>query len=293
MEWQTRLISTYIKTCELWKQGISCYVERMSKNDVPDLSDEEIVTIFLNGIMTGRTSLKGIYNFTANHLAEWFPNLGSYESFVRRLNRISDVFMIYLEMLSASAISTIDGSRKLVDSLPIVLANAKRSNKAKVASELADKGYCDSKKMYYYGVKIHIIGPSRINSIPFPEYIGLSPASCHDIAAFKQIAPEIDNSEIFADKAYANISDNRCYKAQNNLHVITPVKLEKGQKRLDSADKLYSTAVSQIRQPIESLFNWVQEKTGIQVASKVRSHRGLMVHTFGRLTAGMLMLLGF
>jgi len=42
-------------------------------------------------------------------------------------------------------------------------------------------------------------------------------------------------------------------------------------------------SVSRIRQPIESLFNWIQEKTDIQVASKVRSSKGLMVHIFGRL----------
>ena len=67
----------------------------------------------------------------------------------------------------------------------------------------------------------------------------------------------------------------------------------KGQARLDAADSLYSTAVSRIRQPIESLFNWLQEKTGIQVASKVRSTSGLMVHVFGRLAAGLLLMLNY
>jgi hypothetical protein len=48
--------------------------------------------------------------------------------------------------------------------------------------------------------------------------------------------------------------------------------------------------VSSVRQPIESLFNWIQEKTGIQTASKVRSYNGLMVHIFGRLAAAMFMM---
>jgi len=65
---------------------------------------------------------------------------------------------------------------------------------------------------------------------------------------------------------------------------------EKGQNRLSSADKLLSGAVSRVRQPIESLFNWSDEKTGIQCASKVRSYRGLLVHAFGRLAAAMLLL---
>jgi len=38
-----------------------------------------------------------------------------------------------------------------------------------------------------------------------------------------------------------------------------------------AADKIFSTAVSRLGQPIESLFNWLIEKTDIQRASKVRS----------------------
>jgi hypothetical protein len=37
----------------------------------------------------------------------------------------------------------------------------------------------------------------------------------------------------------------------------------------------------------ESLFNWVHEKTGVQIASKVRSYQGLIVHVFGRLAAAL------
>lgn len=62
----------------------------------------------------------------------------------------------------------------------------------------------------------------------------------------------------------------------------------KGQKILPAADKLYTKAVSRIRQPIESLFNWIDEKTGFQRDSKVRSYQGLLVQAFGRLAAATL-----
>lgn len=45
-----------------------------------------------------------------------------------------------------------------------------------------------------------------------------------------------------------------------------------------------------VRQPIEFLFNWIEQKTGIQQASKVRSYRGLLVHIFGRLAAAFFIL---
>ncbi|MCI5219795.1 MAG: hypothetical protein D3914_11570, partial [Candidatus Electrothrix sp. LOE2] len=83
-----------------------------------------------------------------------------------------------------------------IDSMPIMIAKAQRSGGAKVAREIAAKGYNSTKKTYYYGLKLQI----------------------------------------------------------------------------------------------ESLFNWIEEKTGIQTASKVRSTQGLLVHVFGKLAAAMLML---
>lgn len=75
---------------------------------------------------------------------------------------------------------------------------------------------------------------------------------------------------------------------QSEIH--TPVRKKKGQKTLFLSEQMLSTGVSRVRQPIESLFNRLQEKTGIQSASEVRSYKGLMVHIFGKLAAAMFML---
>lgn len=91
--------------------------------------------------------------------------------------------------------------------------------------------------------------------------------------------------ECYADKAY-QVEAEPIHQEQHVI-LLTPVKKEKGQKFIDAADQWLSTAISQVRQPIESLFNWVNEKTGIQIASKVRSYQGLMVHVFGKLTAAL------
>jgi hypothetical protein len=50
-------------------------------------------------------------------------------------------------------------------------------------------------------------------------------------------------------------------------------------------------AVAKVRQPIESFFAWVQEKTQVQLASKVRSEAGLLVHVFGKIAAALYPLL--
>jgi len=55
-------------------------------------------------------------------------------------------------------------------------------------------------------------------------------------------------------------------------------------------DKMYSRAVSQVRQPIEAFFNWIIEKVGMQKASKVRSEKGLFVHVYGRFAAALMIM---
>jgi hypothetical protein len=62
-------------------------------------------------------------------------------------------------------------------------------------------------------------------------------------------------------------------------------------QRNKAADDLFSKAVSKVRQPIESLFNWLIVKTDIQRASKVRSTKGLLVHVFGKIAAAFIYLI--
>ena len=89
--------------------------------------------------------------------------------------------------------------------------------------------------------------------------------------------------EIFADKIYA---DKDWFEALSlrNVYFYTPVKKKKGQEFLDSADRLLSSAVSRARQAIESFYSWIQEKTHIQNASKVRATNGLISFIFARLS---------
>ncbi len=71
------------------------------------------------------------------------------------------------------------------------------------------------------------------------------------------------------------------------MKVLTPVKKDKGQKYLAVDEQWLSTAVSRVRQPIETLFGWIEEKTSIEFAGKVRSYQWLMVHVFERIAAAM------
>ena len=169
------------------------------------------------------------------------------------------------------------------------MAGPKRSGRARVATDIADKGFCASKDLYFYGVKIHCVGQLKPGTIPMPSFIGLAPASASDHRMFEQVSTEIFNGKAFGDKAYADADHKTRLEQLQNVQLLTPIKKTKGLFSFAGPDT-FSTWVSAIRQPIESFFNWIQEKTKLQNASKVRSTPGLIVHIFGKFAAAILLL---
>nr|WP_272506724.1 transposase [Salinibacter ruber] len=137
--------------------------------------------------------------------------------------------------------------------------------------------------------ELHLVVEHRSEQLPVPERAGLTPGSENDLRALRRVLSTIEGGVLCGDKAYCDGPLKERLAKDQDLDLLTPVKKEKGQKTLSAADRLYSEAVSRLRQPIESLFNWINEKTGIQQASKVRSYRGLLVYAFGRLAAAMLL----
>ena len=76
---------------------------------------------------------------------------------------------------------------------------------------------------------------------------------------------------------------------EQHTKLITPIKKPRG-KELSEVESYYNRLVRRIRQPIESLFNWIEEKTGVQRASKVRSTDALMIHCWGKLAVAFFLL---
>lgn len=256
----------------------------MSNNFRPKFTDEECISIYLFGIAEGKLDVKAIYRFICDYWADWFPHLPRYQNFNRRINYLAPAFQTLYCLLLSDDDDGVCNIDHLLDSMPIVVANQSRSNSANTANELCDKGYCSSKKMYYYGVKLHALGQKQHKTLPKMRKVCITPASENDITVAKEWLMGVRNIDIYADKMYAD----KGWKQQLcefNIRIFTPIKLAKGQGVLGAADVLFSRAVSEVRQALESFFNWIQQKTHIQAASKVRSNSGLISFIFARLAA--------
>jgi hypothetical protein len=295
---KVKLVAIYMCISELYEKELQYTCQRFSNNSTPEFTDAELITVYLFAITEEqRFEIKQIHRFAKDYMLSWFPKLPSYQAFNCRLNHMSETFrFLAIWMFSNSIPKDCDLGTSLTDSMPIVTCKGK-NRKAKVAKELVDKGYCSTKNMYYYGLKLHLLGFRRPGTIPFPEYIGVTAASENDLTAFKELfGDQINNRVIFGDKIFADQPYFDGKLVQQNIQMLAPIKLGKGEaecirQREKAYRDMYSAAVSKVRQPVESFFNWVNEKTKIQEAQKVRSTKGLTVHVFGKMAAAIIYLI--
>ena len=154
-----RLIKIYMYICDMYEQSLKYHCQRYSNNSKPLFSDEEILTIyFFVGHEQKYTLIKDIHNFAKEYLREWFPKLVSYQTFNYRLNRMAGaVTELSSQLLSMFKPSDCQEDTVIVDSMPIITCCG-RNRTGKVARDIADKGYCSTKNLYYHGMKLHMVG---------------------------------------------------------------------------------------------------------------------------------------
>lgn len=291
-----KLISIYLYVCDKYESELKYSCQRYSNNNKPEFTDQEVLTIYLYVMhVENRFDNKKIYNYTDSHMRTWFPKLPSYEAFNTRLNLLNEPFRLISEDLIKSFLPTDSNTDvSLLDSLPIITCSGKRQGK--VAKELTDKGFCSTKSLWFFGMRLHALAFQRTKQLPFPEELLLTPASENDLNVCRRAWGEMINRTFYGDKAYNDYDFFENMFLTKNSIMFTPVKEIKNQadvikKRDKAANDLFSTAVSKIRQPIESLFNWLITKTDIQRASRVRSTKGLLVHVFGKIAAAYIFLI--
>ena len=288
---KNQLIQIYLLVCQIYDNQCSLKYQRLS-NFKPRFSDEEIITVYLFGQLNEKFTHRQIYNFIRAYWAAWFPDLPSYQAFNRRLNLLADNFQV----LFAHLLRTLHPAESrrlsedfLIDSMPIMLATGTRSPQARVAPEMAKTGFSAVKQTHFHGVRLHLIANKKNASLPLPTKMWLKEGNVHDLTALKEITNELPNGiNLFGDKAYADESFKAQLKAQQ-IQLLTPIKKPKKEKLTD-AQKRFNKTVSSFRQPIESFFKWLIDKTDIQRASQVRSTEGLIIHCLGKLTFALLLL---
>ena len=287
---KTQLIELYCLICHLYDTKTVLNQQRLS-NFKPRFTDQELMTCYFFAMSNNQQNIQQIYDYIRFHWADWFPDLPSYQAFNNRLNKLSASFAVICDWLIEKKLQLPDErftADSLIDSFPVMMARGQKAKSCQTACRIASFGYCSSKDIYYYGVKLHNLAVRRMKTLPLPTAVFITPASTHDLIALKQIDPPVLTGNLFADKAYADTALKLNLKLKG-VTLLTPPKKKKGDLP-QFYEPLWSKFVSRFKQPIESFFNWLNDKTDYQDASRVRSEKGLLVHCYGKFAFAMLLL---
>lgn len=192
--------------CDVYKSSLCFYCQRFSNNSQPDFTDEEVPFVYLFcGYSQRYFDIKEIHTFAKVYLSSWFPKLPSYQTFNVRQNMLSEALKVLVEtMIQSFRSRDCDSLISIVDSMPIVTCKGK-NRKGKVVTEITSKGYCSTKNMFYYGMKLHMVGQRRVGTIPFLEMMVMTLASEHDLSVFKnECVPYLKGKNVFVDKNYSD-----------------------------------------------------------------------------------------
>ena len=172
MNWQNQLITIYLYVCKHYQNYLWIFCQRMSNYADLKFSDEEVITLYLFGVIDKNSEIKRIYEYADGHLREGFPQLPSYTAFVQRLNKVADVFAPLLEMIQQEPLSKNKANVWLMDSFPVALAKQGHRFKARVAKELADAGYCSTKKCTIMAFVFMWLGVAKLGHCQAPNILG-------------------------------------------------------------------------------------------------------------------------
>ncbi|MBA2339740.1 MAG: hypothetical protein H0V88_05055 [Pyrinomonadaceae bacterium] len=139
---ENQLIQIYLLVCQIYDTSSDTCFQRLSNNSQPAFTDQELLAIWFFAHLNGFFEKKQMLHFIQNYWSDWFPQLPSCQTFVLRLNQLEATFHTFGRIFSESlATAETPLSDRIVDSMPVMLAQHGHSYRARVAREVANVGY--------------------------------------------------------------------------------------------------------------------------------------------------------
>lgn len=166
MGWEEYLITLYLRVCKEYRENLYISCQRFTNGGCKQFTDEEVMVVYLIGILRGFKNIKALHCYARDHLKPWFPALPQCAAFVHRVNRLHEAFRQLIANVAAHQVTEEDDGVYLMDSFPIMLVQHNHAYTAKIAQEIAGRRYCSTKKLHYHGVQAHVIARKRAGTLP-------------------------------------------------------------------------------------------------------------------------------
>lgn len=215
------------------------------------MSTAEVMTTAL----TAAAFFSGDHEKSRCFLKEYghIPDMLSKSQFNRRLHRIPEsLWRTFMEMNAGAAYLSDSSETYLIDSFPVPVCRNIRIKNCRIYRDEEFRGYNPSKKIYFYGLKVHML----VSESGIPVEMFFSPGSYSDTSALYDFSfPLPEGSSVHGDKAY-NVYDIEDELKDRGIHLM-PLR-KKNSKRKYAG--LTERGISYIRKRIESVFSVIEQK---------------------------------
>ena len=146
----------------------------------------------------------------------YFNKILSHSRLVKRIHKIPSQawYMVFFSL--QVFLKNKENSLFIVDSFPIKAYENHKSFRAHIFSGKKFHGYCASKKMYFFGIKVHMI----IDTDGVPIEFSFTPGSASDIKSLEEFSLSLPKGAIlFADRSYTN------YELEDFLEELEDIRL--------------------------------------------------------------------
>jgi hypothetical protein len=172
-------------------------------------SDSELATTLLIAALYFGGNIEKAISFVRS--TGLMPAMLSPSRFNRRMHRMGEFLSeLFFQVGHALKELTISDTY-IIDSFPVALCHNIRISRNRIVQGAEYRGYCASKRSWFYGYKVHIVVTKE--GIPL-EYT-FTPGSSHDMQGLKQMPLNLpEGSTLYADAAYTDytieemLSDN-------------------------------------------------------------------------------------
>lgn len=226
------------------------------------LSRSEIITIVIwNTLVLRQKTIKDIYRSMQLYHQHDFPNLPSYQTFVRQCHAAIPTCLFLLQQLLAT-----EADIRIMDATMLPVCTSKRAGSHRVASGLADFG--KNWQGWHFGFNLH----ASINLRGSLCAIALTPASVHDAQAMPNLLNEYARFAV-GDTLYGARVMGRFIWERYGTIIIAPPHPKQNKKLMTD----WQFAFLRIRSKIESVFDYLKQHLHL-VSSFPRSITGYLFH---------------
>jgi hypothetical protein len=140
----------------------------------------------------------------------------------------------------------------LIDSFPLPVCQNIRIKRCRIYQEEQFRGWNESKKQYFYGLKVHLL----VSETGIPVELLLSPGNYSDTSSLYDFPFNLpEGAYVHGDKAYNVYEVEDQLDEEKQIH-LRPIRKKNSQRNYDFS---FAKGIRYVRKRIESTFSCIQQ----------------------------------